>query len=161
MPVLPYPCAFPQARAQKPLCVLEAVRQWTDCAISPKVAPQKTGFGPVAQLDRVLPSEGRGCEFESRRVRHLVWVPENGPIRTSIYAVTPRFLPKVYSPVAGCIGKINLSFQLIYSATNYDKCQKDDLKSTYTWRRRRIVGQNCLHHQFLVFKIFSVCFWRM
>src|SRR5207302_7829 len=27
--------------------------------------------GPVAQLDRALPSEGRGREFESRRVRHL------------------------------------------------------------------------------------------
>ena len=26
--------------------------------------------GPVAQLDRALPSEGRGREFESRRVRH-------------------------------------------------------------------------------------------
>ena len=26
---------------------------------------------PVAQLDRALPSEGRGREFESRRVRHL------------------------------------------------------------------------------------------
>src|ERR1700730_13393491 len=26
---------------------------------------------PVAQLDRALPSEGRGREFESRRVRHI------------------------------------------------------------------------------------------
>jgi hypothetical protein len=26
----------------------------------------------VAQLDRVLPSEGRGRGFESRRVRHLL-----------------------------------------------------------------------------------------
>ena len=26
---------------------------------------------PVAQLDRALPSEGRGREFESRRVRHF------------------------------------------------------------------------------------------
>src|SRR5436305_14898733 len=29
------------------------------------------GAGPVAQLDRALPSEGRGREFESRRVRQL------------------------------------------------------------------------------------------
>ena len=29
-----------------------------------------TSDGPVAQLDRALPSEGRGHEFESRRVRH-------------------------------------------------------------------------------------------
>src|SRR5438477_10274048 len=29
------------------------------------------GLGPVAQLDRALPSEGRGREFESRRVRQL------------------------------------------------------------------------------------------
>jgi hypothetical protein len=28
--------------------------------------------GPVAQLDRALPSEGRGREFESRRVRHFI-----------------------------------------------------------------------------------------
>ena len=27
--------------------------------------------GPVAQLDRALPSEGRGRTFESSRVRHL------------------------------------------------------------------------------------------
>ena len=27
-------------------------------------------YGPVAQLDRVLPSEGKGRAFESRRVRH-------------------------------------------------------------------------------------------
>src|SRR5574337_598085 len=27
---------------------------------------------PVAQLDRVLPSEGRGRGFESRRARHLI-----------------------------------------------------------------------------------------
>lgn len=27
---------------------------------------------PVAQLDRALPSGGRGREFESRRVRHLL-----------------------------------------------------------------------------------------
>ena len=26
---------------------------------------------PVAQLDRALPSEGKGREFESRRVRHF------------------------------------------------------------------------------------------
>jgi hypothetical protein len=28
-------------------------------------------LGPVAQLDRALPSEGRGREFESRRVRQF------------------------------------------------------------------------------------------
>jgi hypothetical protein len=27
---------------------------------------------PVAQLDRALPSEGRGREFESRRARHKI-----------------------------------------------------------------------------------------
>src|SRR5262245_56747093 len=32
---------------------------------------RRHGTGPVAQLDRALPSEGRGREFESRRVRHL------------------------------------------------------------------------------------------
>src|SRR5262249_59073969 len=33
--------------------------------------------GPVAQLDRALPSEGRGREFESRRVRQLRTKPRN------------------------------------------------------------------------------------
>lgn len=28
------------------------------------------GYAPVAQLDRVLPSEGKGRTFESSRVRH-------------------------------------------------------------------------------------------
>ena len=28
-------------------------------------------YAPVAQLDRALPSEGRGQRFESSRVRHL------------------------------------------------------------------------------------------
>ena len=32
---------------------------------------------PVAQLDRALPSEGKGREFESRRARHFQrkWLP--------------------------------------------------------------------------------------
>lgn len=30
------------------------------------------GAASVAQLDRVLPSEGRGRGFESRRMRHLL-----------------------------------------------------------------------------------------
>lgn len=29
------------------------------------------GFALVAQLDRVLPSEGKGREFESRQARHI------------------------------------------------------------------------------------------
>src|SRR5579872_3787424 len=33
--------------------------------------------GPVAQLDRALPSEGRGREFESRRVRHKLLLQLN------------------------------------------------------------------------------------
>src|ERR1700730_9838166 len=32
----------------------------------------RTAQAPVAQLDRALPSEGRGREFESRRVRHFI-----------------------------------------------------------------------------------------
>ena len=30
-----------------------------------------TPYAPVAQLDRVLPSEGRGRGFESRQAHHL------------------------------------------------------------------------------------------
>ena len=45
-------------------------------ALAIGIAPPKTlryvpRAGPVAQLDRALPSEGRGREFESRRVRQL------------------------------------------------------------------------------------------
>ena len=32
---------------------------------------QQLRSAPVAQLDRALPSEGRGREFESRRVRQI------------------------------------------------------------------------------------------
>ena len=42
----------------------------------PYVAPI-CGHGPVAQLDRVLPSEGKGHAFESRRVHH----ERNGAMR--------------------------------------------------------------------------------
>jgi hypothetical protein len=31
-------------------------------------------FAPVAQLDRALPSEGRGRAFESRRVRQFLLI---------------------------------------------------------------------------------------
>lgn len=30
----------------------------------------KYNYVPVAQLDRVLASDAKGCEFEPRRVRH-------------------------------------------------------------------------------------------
>ncbi len=36
--------------------------------------PVAKASAPVAQLDRVLPSEGRGHRFESCRVRHFSWV---------------------------------------------------------------------------------------
>src|SRR5262245_23652827 len=39
--------------------------------IYPFFGPSKLCAAPVAQLDRALPSEGRGREFESRRVRQL------------------------------------------------------------------------------------------
>jgi hypothetical protein len=42
---------------------------------SPRMARDHLS-APVAQLDRALPSEGRGREFESRRVRHQK-SPEN------------------------------------------------------------------------------------
>ena len=45
--------------------------------------------GPVAQLDRALPSEGRGREFESRRVRHQF--PAIGP--QTLVADRPKTSP--------------------------------------------------------------------
>ena len=40
--------------------------------IEPRSNPRYAGVaGPVAQLDRALPSEGKGRAFESRRVRHF------------------------------------------------------------------------------------------
>jgi hypothetical protein len=41
-------------------------RRWRAVQTSGKIALIEA---PVAQLDRALPSEGRGREFESRRVR--------------------------------------------------------------------------------------------
>ncbi len=35
----------------------------------------KESDAPVAQLDRVLPSEGKGRTFESSRVRHFSFIP--------------------------------------------------------------------------------------
>ena len=43
--------------------------RWTPPA---KPAMLRTHFAPVAQLDRVLPSEGRGRTFESCRARHII-----------------------------------------------------------------------------------------
>jgi hypothetical protein len=46
-------------------------RSGCPCAIArERVISTDPDKGPVAQLDRALPSEGRGREFESRRVRH-------------------------------------------------------------------------------------------
>ena len=48
---------------------------------------ERHAAGPVAQLDRALPSEGRGQRFESSRVRHLA----PGPNRSLLF----RWLPGV------------------------------------------------------------------
>ena len=37
-----------------------------------KLRHLQSQYAPVAQLDRVLPSEGRGHRFESCRARHLI-----------------------------------------------------------------------------------------
>ena len=42
----------------------------------PPMAYHKPRNAPVAQLDRALPSEGRGREFESRRVRQFLEVKQ-------------------------------------------------------------------------------------
>ena len=38
---------------------------------APQAVTESTEFAPVAQLDRALPSGGRGRGFESLRARHL------------------------------------------------------------------------------------------
>jgi hypothetical protein len=48
---------------------------------------------PVAQLDRALPSEGRGREFESRRVRHL---SNHGGPSSCTATVSSGIVPKRY-----------------------------------------------------------------
>jgi hypothetical protein len=50
---------------------------------------------PVAQLDRVLPSEGRGHGFESRQVHHLL------PFASQGVSVTPHtcFSPECRTPI--------------------------------------------------------------
>ena len=42
---------------------------------------------PVAQLDRALPSEGRGQGFESLRVRHTVWFEPEPPKNVRFFPV--------------------------------------------------------------------------
>ena len=44
---------------------------------------------PVAQLDRVLPSEGRGQRFESSRARHLIKGPRGPETRAELYVRSP------------------------------------------------------------------------
>jgi hypothetical protein len=39
----------------------------------------KFAIAPVAQLDRALPSEGRGQRFESSRVRHFLQTSKTKP----------------------------------------------------------------------------------
>lgn len=67
----------------------------------------------VAQLDRVLPSEGRGRGFESRRVHHILVSdclrqstkqPKKArPVRAflflAVYFCPPLYLPSVYPTV--------------------------------------------------------------
>ncbi len=49
-----------------PACTVRAeIRVFPDVAVA---------SAPVAQLDRALPSEGRGQRFESSRVRHFLQV---------------------------------------------------------------------------------------
>ena len=47
---------------------------------APQAVTESTEFAPVAQLDRALPSGGRGQGFESLRARHLpaVQSPKRG-----------------------------------------------------------------------------------
>ena len=51
--------------------------EWPDPApqapgsAAPQAVTESTEFAPVAQLDRALPSGGRGRGFESLRARHL------------------------------------------------------------------------------------------
>ncbi len=49
---------------------------------------------PVAQLDRALPSEGRGQRFESSRVRHFSLLKS---IEQRSLLVTARRLVKTYA----------------------------------------------------------------
>jgi hypothetical protein len=78
----------------------------------PSQAVRDQAPAPVAQLDRALPSEGRGREFESRRVRHpkprscLAFSPwrrlANGPKWTK----TPRAYREAHKMVWESCGKM-------------------------------------------------------
>src|SRR5690606_38727324 len=62
---------------------------WPKGAFSDNGCPVRLGDAPVAQLDRALPSEGKGHTFESCRVRHL-FQGLSGPKRLSRnQSVTP------------------------------------------------------------------------
>lgn len=52
------------------------------------------GLAPVAQLDRALPSEGRGQGFESLRARQLSqWVIAPSVLEYGVAEYTPLFRP--------------------------------------------------------------------
>src|SRR5262249_29750976 len=61
--------------------------------IYPFFGPSKLCAAPVAQLDRALPYEGRGREFESRRVRHHINDLGNPYLNLCPGCVPPRSAP--------------------------------------------------------------------
>src|SRR5437763_13634791 len=92
----------PRANANKrlPACshpLQELASQIAGVSRAPKMAPNHAvaawprlryarANAPVAQLDRALPSEGRGQGFESLRARHFPILP----IRAGLLSSSPR-----------------------------------------------------------------------
>ena len=52
---------------------------------------------PVAQLDRVLPSEGRGRGFESRLVHHLLSLVQGNRLKNTFLKFLTKHLLVVFS----------------------------------------------------------------
>ena len=61
----------------------------------------RPGQAPVAQLDRALPSEGRGHRFESCRARHFSTTPEQNWAPPAAGTSASSGLPHFSDPLAG------------------------------------------------------------
>jgi hypothetical protein len=112
------PCAFQRRQARCQLFGLPALAPHPTLigtkTQSPAIAHARTirygpscVAGPVAQLDRALPSEGRGRTFESYRVRHLSrhLAPMAPCFPKSSYQTATRSrvpLRRLPAPIQGC-----------------------------------------------------------
>lgn len=90
---------------------------------------------PVAQLDRVLPSEGRGRGFESRLVRHLQSGPVPDSPRFQKPALCGLFRFRLPHPTALACGSDGASAPLVNIVLFFDSLLIPPIVTTATCRK--------------------------